>query len=82
MKNVEEIECLCEKDLYSESSSKLLSKKLKKKIVKYIYYYFYKMPFYIYTLIFLTKARFIFKVKKFLHYINSFFYKKLKKIYE
>jgi hypothetical protein len=31
MKDIEEIERLREKDLYSESSSKLLSKKLKKK---------------------------------------------------
>jgi hypothetical protein len=79
MEDVEEVECLREMDLYSEPSSKLLSKKLKKKIGKiYILLFFYKMLFYIQTLIFLTKARFVFEVKKFLHYINPFFHKNQK----
>ena len=38
MEDVEEIERLREKDLYSESSSKLLSKKLKKKLLNYYYF--------------------------------------------
>ena len=76
MEDVEEVEHLREMDLYSEPSSKLLSKKLKKKIGKiYILLFFYKMLFYIHTLIFLTKAHFVFKVKKFLYYINPFFHK-------
>jgi len=79
MENVKEVEHLREIDLYSESSLKLLSKKLKKKIGKiYILLFFYKMLFYIHTLIFLTKARFVFEVKKFLHYINPFFHKNQK----
>ena len=79
MEDVEEVERLREMDLYSEPSSKLLSKKLKKKIGKiYILLFFYKMLFYIHTLIFLTKARFVFEVKKFLHYINPFFHKNQK----
>ena len=79
IEDVEEVERLREMDLYSEPSSKLLSKKLKKKIGKiYILLFFYKMLFYIHTLIFLTKARFVFEVKKFLHYINPFFHKNQK----
>ena len=79
MEDVEEVERLRKMDLYLEPSSKLLSKKLKKKIGKiYILLFFYKMLFYIHTLIFLTKARFVFEVKKFLHYINPFFHKNQK----
>ena len=79
MKDVEEVKRLCEMDLYSKLSLKLLSKKLKKKIGKiYILLFFYKMLFYIHTLIFLTKAHFVFEVKKFLHYINPFFHKNQK----
>ena len=57
MEDVEEVERLREMDLYSEPSSKLLSKKLKKKKIGkiYILLFFYKMLFYIYILIFLTK---------------------------